>query len=144
MPPNMHTGATLRQVQERTEILCVTIFGAKIAYDAIERNHRFLEEGLELVQSLGCSQNEAHQLVDYVYSRKTGNPFKECGGVMVTLAALCNAQAMSLEDCANVELERIGQPEMMDKIRKKQATKPKNSPLPEATETEKRIGEALG
>ncbi|RQS15519.1 hypothetical protein DIE07_03565 [Burkholderia sp. Bp9002] len=30
-------------------------FGAAIATDRMERNHRFLEEALELVQACGCT-----------------------------------------------------------------------------------------
>ncbi|WP_166293452.1 hypothetical protein [Bradyrhizobium sp. 2S1] len=41
-------------------------FSIDVCRDGIERNHRFLEESLELVQSLGCTASEAHQLVDYV------------------------------------------------------------------------------
>ena len=65
--------------------------GPLIAADVTERNHRFLEEALELVQSKGCTASEAHQLVDYVFSRPVGEPFQELGGVMVTLAALADA-----------------------------------------------------
>lgn len=65
-------------------------FGQQVARDPIERNHRFLEEALELVQSTGCTQAEAHQLVDYVFGRPTGEKFQEAGGVMVCLAALCS------------------------------------------------------
>ncbi|MBK8521450.1 MAG: hypothetical protein IPL54_11480 [Chitinophagaceae bacterium] len=39
-------------------------FGEEISKDVVERNHRFLEEALELVQSLGCKKAEAYQLVD--------------------------------------------------------------------------------
>ncbi len=66
-------------------------FDASIAADPIERNHRFLEEALELVQARGCTASEAHQLVDYVFGRPVGDPFQEVGGVEVTLAALCSA-----------------------------------------------------
>lgn len=105
-------------------------FGPLISGDKVERNHRFLEEALELVQSTGCTQSEAHQLVDYVYGRDIGDPAQEVGGVMVTLAALCLAQGMSMHDAGDVELARIWT--KVEKIRAKQAAKPKHSPLPEA------------
>lgn len=104
-------------------------FGAEISEDKIERNHRFLEEALELVQSNGCSKSEAYQLVDYVFSRPVGEIEQECGGVMVTLAALCLANRIDMQDCGNVELSRIW--EKMEQIREKQAAKPKHSPLPQ-------------
>lgn len=104
-------------------------FGEKISKDIQERNHRFLEESLELVQSKGCTASEAHHLVDYVFNRHVGEPSQEVGGVMVTLAALCLASGLDMNKCGVVELERVWT--MIEKIRAKQAAKPKHSPLPE-------------
>lgn len=102
-------------------------FGNEISADKIERNHRFLEESLELVQACGCTIAEAHQLVDYVYTRPVGEPPQEVGGVMVTLAALCFAQGLDMHVSGETELVRIlGK---IDEIRAKQAAKPKHSPL---------------
>ena len=106
-------------------------FGEEIAKDKIERNHRFLEEALELVQSLDCTREEAHQLVDYVFNRPVGDPPQEVGGVTVTLAALCAANNLHMAECSEVELNRIQQPYIMEKIRAKQAAKPNYSPLPQ-------------
>lgn len=104
-------------------------FGHAIASDTKERNHRFLEEALELVQACACTQSEAHQLVDYVYGRAVGEKYQEVGGVMVTLAALCLAQQLDMHDCGEVELARIWT--KVEQIRAKQAGKPKHSPLPQ-------------
>jgi NTP pyrophosphatase (non-canonical NTP hydrolase) len=106
-------------------------FGAEISADKIERNHRFLEEALELVQANGCTQSEAHQLVDYVYGRDVGEINQEVGGVMVTLAALCLANGIDMHKGGETELARIWT--KVEKIRAKQAAKPKHSPLPEHT-----------
>jgi len=103
-------------------------FGAAISADTVERNHRFLEEALELVQACGATQGEAHQLVDYVYGRDTGEPVQEVGGVMVTLAALCLAHKMDMHEAGEVELGRIWT--KVSQIRAKQAAKPAMSPLP--------------
>lgn len=103
-------------------------FGSEISDDAVERNHRFLEESLELIQACGCSVSEAHQLVDYVFNRPTGEKPQEVGGVMVTLAALCLAQELDMHVCGDAELERIWT--KVDQIRSKQVAKPKHSPLP--------------
>ena len=108
----------------------IECFGEKIATDKTERNHRFLEEALELVQSCGCTKSEAMQLVEYVYNRPVGEKGQEVGGVSITLMALCFANRLSMEDEAERELERIWQ--NIDKIREKQANKPKYSPLPQA------------
>lgn len=103
-------------------------FGPEISADRIERNHRFLEEALELVQSTGCTASEAHQLVDYVYGRPAGETHQEIGGVMVTLAALCLAIGDDMHKAGETELARIWT--KVEKIRAKQAAKPKHSPLP--------------
>jgi hypothetical protein len=106
-------------------------FGADISADREERNHRFLEEALELVQACGCTQCEAHQLVDYVYGRDQGDISQEVGGVMVTLAALCLANGFDMHAAGETELARIWT--KIDKIRAKQAAKPRHSPLPVAS-----------
>lgn len=95
-----------------------------------ERNHRFLEEALELVQACGCTAEEARQLVEYVFARPVGERDQEVGGVRVTLAALCQAWNLDIQECGETELARIEQPDIMAKIRAKQAAKPQFSPLP--------------
>lgn len=114
--------------QARVHKWMLECFGPEITCDKVERNHRFLEESLELVQACGCTASEAHQLVDYVFSRPKGQRYQEIGGVMVTLAALCIANSYSMNDCGEIELNRIWT--VIDKIRAKQAAKPKHSPLP--------------
>ena len=72
--------------------------------DKQERMHRFLEEALELAQATGCSKREALELVDYVFARKIGDAGQEVGGVMVTLAGLCDTANVDLESAAEAEL----------------------------------------
>lgn len=117
--------------QKRVKAWMLACFGETISADKSERNFRFLEEALELVQATGCTAEEAHRLVDYVYDRPVGEPFQEVGGVMVTLAALCQANKLDMHDAGEVELQRILSAEIMAKIRAKQASKPIRSPLPE-------------
>lgn len=116
--------------QRRVQDWMQDCFGPTIAADKVERNHRFLEEALELVQSLGCTEDEALALVRYVFGRSVGDPPQEVGGVTVTLAALCSASDLDMEACAETELERITRPEMVVRIREKQKRKPAMSPLP--------------
>ena len=47
-------------------------FGFHSSMNISERNHRFLEEALELVQAGGCTKIEALQLVDYTFGREKG------------------------------------------------------------------------
>ena len=68
--------------QQAVSLWMDACFGSEIAADRAERNHRFLEEALELVQACGCSTEEAHALVEYVYGRPDGEINQE-------VAALC-------------------------------------------------------
>ena len=99
------------------------------SFEKGERTHRFLEESLELAQALHCTKEEAHQLVEYVYGRPVGEVSQEVGGVMTTLAVLCHANLVDLNTAAETELQRCWS--RVDEIRKKQAGKPKLSPLPQ-------------
>lgn len=114
--------------QARVYDWLLACFGKDISADVIERNHRFLEESLELVQACGCTQKEAGQLVDYVFNRPVGDKSQEVGGVMVTLAALCEAQELNMQPLGETELARIWT--KIEQIRAKQASKPSFSPLP--------------
>ncbi|WOB06516.1 hypothetical protein [Piscinibacter gummiphilus] len=125
-----HAICSQDSLQQRVQPWLMECFGPMIAGDREERNHRFLEEAIELVQACGCSASEAHQLVDYVYGRPVGEPDQEVGGVMITLAALCLANGLDMHDAGERELARIWT--MVEKIRAKQASKPKHSPLPAA------------
>lgn len=121
-------GSPVAPFQERVDPWLMECFGLEIARDILERNHRFLEEALELVQANGCTVTEAHQLVDYVYGRDQGEINQEVGGVMVTLAALCLASGVDMHLAAETELARIWT--KVEKIRAKHFAKPKFSPLP--------------
>lgn len=120
---------SLRSFQPRVRPWMDACFGPEILADTTERNHRFLEEALELVQACGCTADESHQLVDYVFGRHEGDASQEVGGVMVTLAALCLAQSIDMHDAGETELARVWT--KIDQIRAKQAAKPKHSPLPQ-------------
>lgn len=120
--------------QEYVGVWMIKCFGEVIPKDQDERNFRFLEEALELVQAKGCSKEDTLRLVDYVYARDVGEPEQEVGGVMVTLAALCNASMIDMMTEGFTELNRISGPAVMLKIRAKQAAKPiKGGALPGPT-----------
>lgn len=114
--------------QDRVGLWADACFGNEIGLDPVERNHRFLEEALELVQACGCTASEAHQLVDYVFGRPVGEKLQEAGGAQGTLALLCRAHGIDLMVAAEAELTRCWG--KIDKIRAKQAAKPKHGPLP--------------
>lgn len=118
----------MREFQSRVHEWTTACFGIDIAYDTVERNHRFIEEALELVQACGMTQADAHALVNYVYARPAGSVTQEVGGALVTLAALCNARYIAMAMAATNELDRCFH--NIEKIRAKQAVKPKGSALP--------------
>lgn len=103
-------------------------FGPDANYDKAERAHRFMEEAIELYQACGQKKEDVLLLADYVYGRPVGAVYQEVGGVMVTLAALCDSQRIPMFDAASVELTRCFQ--NIAKIRAKNNAKKKNSALP--------------
>lgn len=121
--------------QKRVAAWTLECFGAEITADKVERADRFIEEALELAQATGWPADRAHALVDYVFGRPTGEIGQEVGGVMVTLAALCNVFDIDIDAEARREVDRITQPEIVLKIRAKQAAKPTGSALPIAAPT---------
>ena len=117
----------MREFQAHVATWVVECFGQTAASDLVERNWRFLEESLELVQSLGGNAEDAHKLVAYVFGREVGDPEQEIGGTMTCLAALCAAAGVDLADASYRELHRIRTPGMIDTIRAKRALKPDKS-----------------
>ena len=108
--------------QDRLRHWVITCLGLQLADNPVERNHRFLEEALELIQATGCTQKEAHQLVDYVFSRPIGEPSQEVGGVLCTLAALCSTHKIDMDKAGEAELARIWT--KIEQVRVNQAAKP--------------------
>ena len=100
-------------------------FGVEASKDVAERSFRFLEEAIELFQATGRTAEEAYQMVDHVFSRPVGEPSQEVGGVMMTLAALCAAADLDMDQNGQTELARIWT--KMDEIRLKHASKPRLS-----------------
>ena len=115
--------------QDRVEEWLAACFPPAVCSDREERTHRFLEEALELAQANSCSREDAQALVEYVYSRPAGRPELEAGGVMVTLASLCSATSIDMNEAGDRELKRNW--ERIDAIRRKQVSKPHGSPLPQ-------------
>lgn len=117
---------------KRVRVWLEACFGVEMSDSIQERTHRFLEESLELGQACGCTKEEAHQLVEYVFNRKTGDVKQEVGGTMTTLNALCAALKLDPIELGEEELARCWI--IIDKIRTKRAQKPEFGPLPIAIE----------
>lgn len=119
----------MKTFQKTVRDWAVDTFGQEIADDRLERCDRFIEESLELIQSINYSAERAHALVDYVFGRPLGDPDQELGGTMVTLAALSEAIGLDMMDAGKREAERCEL--LKDKIRAKQQAKPRGSALPQ-------------
>ncbi|MBZ9600687.1 hypothetical protein [Phyllobacterium chamaecytisi] len=115
--------------QQRVQPWMMACFGQEISDDQLERGDRLAEELFELLQSVGYPRERLSFLEEYTYSRPKGEPSQEVGGVMVTLAAFCLAHGLDMHEAGETELTRIWT--KVEKIRAKQAAKPKHSPLPE-------------
>lgn len=100
----------------------LTWLNSNMIYNKQERNQRFLEEALELVQSLDMDRETAHKLVNYIFDRPKGEPKQELGGVMNTLAILSEINSMSMWEAAEKELSRCWN--NIEKIKDKQKLKP--------------------
>ena len=115
--------------QKGVDSWMVACFGEEISADRLERCDRFIEEALELTQTNPAfTADRAHALVDYVFGRPVGETHQEVGGVMVTLAALCSALDIDMDDAGDFELARVWT--KVEAIREKQKAKPTGSALP--------------
>lgn len=124
--------APLGTFQQRVRPWMQECFGPEIAADMVERGDRFLEEALELLQAHGYDRRRIAPLVDYVFGRPIGEAPQEVGGVMVTLAAYCDAAGIDMHDAGEIELARVWL--KVEAIRAKQAGKRDiHSPLPTAS-----------
>lgn len=114
---------TFDAVQASVASWVVTTLGPDVARNGRERALRLAEEVAELCQAVGLGKDQLHALVEYVYSRPVGVVAQEVGGVVVTLAALTEALGLNLAECANRELRRIHEPEVVERVRRRQAEK---------------------
>lgn len=97
-------------------------FPPEIIQHKNERNHRFLEEAVELVQVCGLSEEEALMLVRRTYSRPVGEFNNEVGGAYITLCALVNAYEADLNAIGAEQLQWCW--DNLERIKAKQKLKP--------------------
>lgn len=98
--------------------------------DVAERRARYFEESGETVQAFGMTEDEAHALVRYTWSRPGGEPAKEIGAAALTLASLCVVAGYDMMECAEADLEKLQRPETIARIRAKRTTRHGRGPLP--------------
>ena len=126
---SLYKALGLQTFQSRVRSWMLTCFGEEISSDRLERGDRLLEEVFELLQSGNYPRERVAALEQYVWSRDVGNPAQEVGGVMTTLASYCLAHGLDMHNAAENELARVWT--KVEKIRAKQAAKPKGSALPQ-------------
>lgn len=80
---------------------------------------RILEEAMELAQAEHITEDEVDIIKRQVYDKPIGIPKQELGGVLVCLAGYAATADMDLETCFFDEFERIMDPEIMEKVRKR-------------------------
>jgi hypothetical protein len=110
--------------QKRAMYWAKRCFGLTLATDIRERNQRFIEEALELVQACGLTRREALGAVNYVYGRPVGDKRQEVGGVYTTLAILCSAHNIDMVGEGERDLREIDNAETTGRIRLKREGKP--------------------
>jgi hypothetical protein len=117
--------------QQRVHRWLKACLGIVSASDEQERNLRFFEEAAELVLVRNMTREKMHEVIDYVCDREaakgamdSSTPGQEVAGTVVTLAALCNQAGITISEVAYEELQRIETPEVMQRVRDRQKTKP--------------------
>ena len=83
--------------------------GKRDAEDKDERDARFLEEAIELMQARGRSKEEIHQMVESVYAKPVGQVPQEIAGTLMTLFALAQSHGYDLMGLGEQEYRRITQ-----------------------------------
>lgn len=108
--------------QTRCRLWVEKTFGHQTS-ETRQKGFRFLEEAVELVESLGMTRENCHKIVDYVFDRNSpGEPYQELGGVMVTLATVAQVNGMNMLTAGSDEITRCEA--NTDKIREKDKRKP--------------------
>lgn len=128
-----------RTFQSRVGFWIDNCFGAECAADILERQDRFLEEVFELLQAQGYDPDRILSVRDYTYARPVGEPAQELGGVILTLCGLATATSLDVDAAGEAELKRVWT--KVDRIRAKQAAKPKFQAEPIALERDANIDE---
>ena len=99
------------------------VFTSAELRDGAERSLRHVEEAVELAQACGVKPEQIHRLVDYVFARPAGEPGQEIAGSLVTLLTAANVLDVDVATVFTIELERIRQPGVIARIRRRQTEK---------------------
>lgn len=92
LPPHRYRSASLLALD--TDKFLRDAFPENRVVDPKVRAFRFLEEAMELAQSLDVTEEQAADLLHYVFDRPKGDVKQELGGCVMTLVATANALDM--------------------------------------------------
>jgi hypothetical protein len=110
-----------RPFQARAYDWKITAFGAKKAANKREAILRLVEEVIELAQVLRLAEHEINAQVRRVYEKIPGELTQELGGVIHTLAVVCEVNGVDLIKVGEAGLADAYR--RIDQIREKEARK---------------------
>src|SRR5262245_8584190 len=93
--------------QARVHQWCAAAFGNDHATSTEQRGLRLAEEAIEAAQAAGCDPTTLHKLIDYVYSRQSGNLEQELGSVGLCVLAMAASAGVSADACEMKECQRV-------------------------------------
>jgi len=120
-PPHRYRSASLLALD--TDKFLRDAFPLNRVVDPRVRVYRFLEEAMELAQSLDIEHEQAENLLNYVFARPKGEPKQELGGCVMTLVAVSNALKQDFVSCGFDAI--VDARERIPTIREKDKNKPK-------------------
>lgn len=82
-------------------------FGRSHVFHMPLRTLRTVEEAIELCQAFGVPKEKVIQAVETVYSRPAGEAEQEIGGVLLTVAILCESMGVEADALLERELTRV-------------------------------------
>ena len=112
----------IRGLQDRVEAWLEKVLPDQVT-NAPLRAARFLEEAAEAAQAVGLGEEDALFVIGQVYARPRGEIAQELGGCITTLCSLATAVDIDLQRASYDEMERVETPEIIEKVRKRQAEK---------------------
>lgn len=97
----------LKEIESRVDIWLRDCVGHEVADNLEERNNRFCEEALELLQACGYTRQQIDAMADVVYSKSPSTDIAgACADVMVCLMPLARARQIDLTTALRETIKR--------------------------------------
>jgi len=120
-----------KQLQEKIGDWVAGTFGYEVLADKQERNARFFEEVVELMQVRGMTVAEMVAIIHDKMTKPVGELDQEVGGVLITFLALCESGDVDVDTAYANEWNRVQPMEVRNRIAAKSALKLPNYEAPE-------------